>query len=46
MRDGVRARPDDAHASLQDVDELGQFVEELLEAAERGDAACRSSAPA
>ena len=38
--DGVRARPDDAHAALQHVDELRQFVQRgaAQEAPERRDA--------
>jgi hypothetical protein len=29
VRDRVRARPDDAHAALQDVEELRQLVERV-----------------
>ena len=30
VRHGMRARADDAHAPLQDIDELGQFVQRIL----------------
>ena len=40
VRDGVRPRPDDAHAALQHVDELRQLIQEVLrrKAPERRDA--------
>ena len=40
VRHGMRAGADDAHASLQDIDELGQFIERILaqEGADAGDA--------